>query len=183
MADQVIDSNPQPLGRHLLIEFWHCRRGLDDADIVRRAIQEATARIHATVLHLHVHEFSPQGVTGVATLAESHLSIHTWPERDYLAADVFTCGETTNLTDAFDVLAMHFEPSEVEVFEVQRGLATGSEIRRLSLEDLAPFEHPTTDHNRSVEFGNRSADQSQNAHQGRAGTRKSNSPTLKGGGQ
>lgn len=182
MADQVIDSNPQPLGRHLLIEFWNCRRGLDDAGIVRQAILEATARIHATVLHLHVHEFSPQGVTGVATLSESHLSVHTWPEREYLAADVFTCGETTNLVDAFDILAKHFEPSEVEVFEMRRGLAKGSDIRRLSLEDLIPFEHSPAD-NRSVPLENRSPDRARNTHQERAGVRKSNPPTLKGGGQ
>lgn len=145
MANYVIDSNPQPLGRHLLIEFWNCRRGLDDADTVRQAILEAAEKIRATVLHLHVHEFSPQGVTGVATLAESHLSIHTWPERDYLAADVFTCGETMNLMDAFRVLADHFQPVEVEVIEMDRGLSTGSEIRRPSKSELASFERPRAD--------------------------------------
>ncbi|WP_240928195.1 adenosylmethionine decarboxylase [Thalassoroseus pseudoceratinae] len=164
----MIDSNPQPLGRHLLIEFWNCRHGLDDADTVRQAILDATEQIHATVLHLHVHEFSPQGVTGVATLAESHLSIHTWPERGYMAADVFTCGETTNLLDAFYILAKHFDPSEVEVVEVSRGLSTGSEIQRLSLGGRSTFA--------------RGPSKLQDGQTEVPAAIKSNIPTVKGGG-
>ncbi len=78
-------------------------------------------KIGATLLHLHVHAFSPQGVTGVASLAESHLALHTWPEHGYLAADVFTCGEQMQPLALVEVLEQWFEPGSVEVKELKRG--------------------------------------------------------------
>ena len=72
-------------------------------------------------MNLHVHAFSPQGVTGVATLAESHLALHSWPEHGYLAADVFTCGEHVDPEVLVEVLQQWFEPGLVEVKELERG--------------------------------------------------------------
>ena len=85
---------------------------------------EAVDAIGATLLNLHVHTFSPQGVTGLAVLAESHLSLHSWPEHGYLAADVFTCGDRVEPTKAVDVLKRHFQPQRVEVMEIARGRLT-----------------------------------------------------------
>lgn len=112
----------QALGRHVLIELWQCNAQINDADSVRKAIVEAVDAIGATILNLHVHAFSPQGVTGLAMLSESHFSIHTWPERGYLAADVFTCQTRTNSDDAISVLRRIFQPGHVEVRELARGV-------------------------------------------------------------
>lgn len=110
------------LGRHLLIELWGCRRATNDCDAVRRAIVESVAAIRATILNLHVHAFSPYGVTGVAVLAESHLSIHTWPEHGYVAADVFTCGDTAEPKAAVEVLRAAFQAEHAEMQQLLRGV-------------------------------------------------------------
>ena len=110
-----------PLGRHLLIELWDCGPEINEENAIESAIREAVGEIGATLLNLHVHAFSPQGVTGVATLAESHLALHSWPEHGYLAADVFTCGEQIHPHALLDVLKKWFEPGYVDVKEVERG--------------------------------------------------------------
>ena len=80
--------------RHLLLELHGCdAAALDDAALVKDLLERAVARVGATLLHTVVHQFTPQGVTGVAVLAESHLSIHTWPEAGYAACDFYTCGD------------------------------------------------------------------------------------------
>src|SRR3989344_5516354 len=79
-------------GTHLLIDFWGASR-LDDLDHIKEALREAVLAAGATLLHIHLHHFSPNGgVSGVAVLAESHISVHTWPERGYAAFDIFMCG-------------------------------------------------------------------------------------------
>ena len=83
------------LGRHVLVEMWECDSRIDDVEVIGRAIDEAVLAIGATLIQSHVHRYSPQGVTGLAILSESHLSLHSWPEYGYLAADVFTCGTLT----------------------------------------------------------------------------------------
>lgn len=110
------------LGRHVIIELWGCSEVINDTELVRSAMLEAVHAANATLLNIHVHTFSPQGVTGVAVLSESHLSIHTWPEHGYVAADVFTCGATTNPRAAADVLAERFEAKQTVVEELERGV-------------------------------------------------------------
>jgi S-adenosylmethionine decarboxylase len=114
------------LGRHLLIELWDCSPKINDEDVVAAAIREGVGEIGATLLNLYVHAFSPQGVTAVATLAESHLALHSWPEHGYLAADVFTCGDQVNPRSLVDVLKKWFEPKTLEVKEIERGLPPSS---------------------------------------------------------
>jgi S-adenosylmethionine decarboxylase len=111
------------LGQHLIIECWGCNDGINDADSVRAAMIEAVEAAHATLLDIHVHTFSPHGVTGVAVLSESHLSVHSWPEYGYLAADVFTCGETTEPMAAVEVLRQYFQPTLVELQDLSRGIS------------------------------------------------------------
>ena len=111
------------LGQHLIIECWGCNDGINDADLVRAAMLEAVQAAHATLLDIHVHTFSPHGVTGVAVLSESHLSVHSWPEYGYLAADVFTCGDTTEPMAAVEVLRQHFQPTLVELQDLSRGIS------------------------------------------------------------
>lgn len=116
-SPQVMDA----LGRHVLIELWDCNPGINQPECVRAAICQGVKEIGATLLHLYVHEFSPQGVTGVATLAESHLALHSWPEHGYLAADVFTCGDQVDPLALVGVLKEWFQPGFVEVKELERG--------------------------------------------------------------
>ncbi|MEY4771201.1 adenosylmethionine decarboxylase [Vulcanococcus sp.] len=84
------------VGKHCILELYQCRGDrLDDEAFLRSSITQAVQQAGATLLQLISHRFSPQGVTALALLAESHLSIHTWPESGYAAVDVFTCGDHT----------------------------------------------------------------------------------------
>ena len=81
------------LGRHLLMDFYGCDRcRLDDSVYIEEHLRSAAKAAGAYVLSATVHRFSPQGVTGILSLRESHLAIHTWPERQFAAADLFSCG-------------------------------------------------------------------------------------------
>lgn len=108
-------------GSHLLVEFWGSA-DLDDVDRIRGALREAAMAARATLLHLHVHHFGPEcGVTGIAVLAESHISIHSWPERGYAAIDVFMCGSCDPYA-ALPALERAFSPATVGIEEHRRGL-------------------------------------------------------------
>jgi S-adenosylmethionine decarboxylase len=86
----------EAVGKHCILELYDCDRSkLDDEAFLRDTITTAARRAGATLLNLITHRFEPQGVTGLALLAESHISIHTWPESGYAAVDVFTCGDHT----------------------------------------------------------------------------------------
>ena len=108
-------------GTHVLADFWGATN-LDDAERMERALREAALACGATILHVHVHEFATNGgVSGVAVLAESHISVHTWPEREYAAFDVFMCGACDPLL-ALPVLREAFRPDRVTVGEQKRGV-------------------------------------------------------------
>ncbi|MGB0683150.1 MAG: adenosylmethionine decarboxylase [Magnetovibrionaceae bacterium] len=108
-------------GVHLIVELWGARR-LADTEGVRSALISAAEAAKATVLHDHMHSFGPgQGVSGVVVLAESHISIHTWPERDYAAIDIFMCG-SCNPYDGIPALKRWFAPDRVQLTELKRGL-------------------------------------------------------------
>ena len=108
-------------GEHLLIDFWGGSH-LDDIEFVDAALRDAAEAADATVLHIHLHEFSGEGgISGVALLAESHISIHTWPELDYAAFDVFMCGNCRP-ANALSVLEDRFSPSRKLVSDLKRGL-------------------------------------------------------------
>jgi len=106
-------------GTHLLIEVVD-GTGLDDEDRIEGAFRACVERCGATLLHIHTHKFSPQGVSGVAVLAESHISVHTWPEIGYGAFDVFMCGDAEPWA-AVDVLRAAFDAGDVRVREFLRG--------------------------------------------------------------
>lgn len=106
-------------GTHLIVEVIE-GTGLDDAARIERAFRDCVTACGATLLHIHTHKFSPQGVSGVAVLAESHISVHTWPEIGYGAFDVFMCGEADPWR-AVEVLRRAFHAGEVRVREILRG--------------------------------------------------------------
>ncbi len=109
-------------GLHLLIDLWGARY-LDDVDAIESALLDAAREAHATVLNVHLHKFlTGGGVSGVVVLAESHISIHTWPELGFAAVDVFMCGDC-DAFDAVPALERAFSPSRIHVDEQRRGLA------------------------------------------------------------
>jgi S-adenosylmethionine decarboxylase len=108
-------------GSHLIIDLWDAEH-LDDIGVIEIALRRSVRAAGATLLHLHLHEFSPNGgVSGVAVLAESHVSIHTWPERGYAALDVFMCG-STEPHKVVPVLKHAFNPKRVAISEQMRGV-------------------------------------------------------------
>jgi S-adenosylmethionine decarboxylase len=107
-------------GMHLLVDLWGASN-LCDPDHIDRALREAAEAAGATILHGHFHHFSPNGgVSGVLVLAESHISIHTWPERDFAAIDIFMCG-ACDPYDGIPALKAAFQPQTVNLDEQRRG--------------------------------------------------------------
>jgi S-adenosylmethionine decarboxylase len=106
-------------GVHLIVDL-HGAQGLDDIDLIEATLRRCVSAAGATLLHIHLHHFQPNGVSGVAVLAESHISIHTWPEAGYAALDVFMCGQA-NPDACIPVLREAFKAERVEVDEILRG--------------------------------------------------------------
>ena len=108
-------------GSHVLIDFWGASN-LTEPQLIEMTLREAAEACGATILHAHVHEFlSNGGVSGVAVLAESHISIHTWPELEFAAFDIFMCGNCAPEL-ALPVLRRVFQPERERVDEHWRGL-------------------------------------------------------------
>jgi len=107
----------------LLLELKSCdRKVLDDVEALREAMLAAASECGATVLGESFHQFSPQGVSGVVIIAESHLFIHTWPEYGYAAADIFTCGNSVQPEKAAQVLTRRLASKNYSVVEMRRGI-------------------------------------------------------------
>lgn len=114
-------NKPNISGQHWLVEFYNTSR-LDDEAHIREAMTAAIKASGATLLKIDLHHFGcGKGITGVALLAESHLSIHTWPEHGYAALDIFMCGGNARPQAALDVLVDMLKPRRVEVKKVERG--------------------------------------------------------------
>ncbi len=110
-----------PIGTHLIADLHGCAH-LDDPAHIERALRATIQAAGAKLLGLHLHHFGPQqGVTGVALLAESHISIHSWPETGYAAVDIFLCGPGERLEAALAVLRMQLEPTSEKVRILTRG--------------------------------------------------------------
>jgi len=108
------------LGHHILVSLYGISFSLlDDIDGIRAAFEKAVEACGATVLNRFSHKFQPQGVTVVYALAESHLSIHTFPESGSCAIDVYTCGGL-NTRRGMDVLVNYFNPIEISMQEIRR---------------------------------------------------------------
>ena len=111
------------LGRHLIVEYCDCKEGvLDDADFLKQSLLEAVRRSGATIVKSVFHRYAPQGVSGVVVIAESHMSIHTWPEYNYASVDFFTCGQTVDPYKAKEYLREMLGSAKAVVTEVPRGI-------------------------------------------------------------
>ena len=115
------------LGRHLLLELFDCDlESINNLEGVKGALVEAARRAQATIVDVVFHEFNPFGISGVVVIAESHLSIHTWPEYRYAAVDIFSCGETLKPAEAANYLVEQFGAGRASCVEVKRGVFPGT---------------------------------------------------------
>lgn len=103
-----------PVGTHIIADLYGCKN-LWSNDAVKEILLESAKISHGTVLHTKFHEFDPQGLTGYILLAESHISIHTWPESGYAAVDVFTCGKTMNPKAAVEYICRKLEAADTKM--------------------------------------------------------------------
>lgn len=109
------------LGKHLIVELWsRSPELLNDVEHIRESMLAAAEGGELTVLNIAMHAFAPHGVTGVMLLAESHLSIHTWPEYGYAAVDVFTCGGLPY--KALEILSERLDAERTQIVELDRGI-------------------------------------------------------------
>ena len=108
-------------GAHVLVDLWGANH-LDDIDYIEKALRKSIEVCGATLLHVHLHNFGNGcGVSGVAVLAESHISVHTWPERGFAAFEIFMCG-ACDPELAVPVLQKHFNPERMETELQKRGV-------------------------------------------------------------
>ena len=112
------------LGTHLVLELEGCRRELlSDLNFLRSTLLSAAEEAGATIMGDSFHSFDPyDGVSGVVIIAESHFSIHTWPEHGYAAMDIFTCGNSVDSGTAVDLLVSALEARHLSVIELKRGI-------------------------------------------------------------
>lgn len=111
------------LGKHMLVELRDCNpEVIGDLNKVKDALVSAALAAKATIVEIAFHEFSPFGISGMVIIAESHLSIHTWPEYGYAAVDIFTCGELIKPEVAAYYLIDRFESRTPSMVEMKRGI-------------------------------------------------------------
>ncbi len=113
----------EALGRQILVEFYDCESGsINDVEYIEQSMLTATKEAKATIISHNFHKFSPYGVSGVVVIAESHVTIHTWPEYNYAAVDIFTCGDTIDPWIIQETLKEAFGSKNVSSMEMKRGL-------------------------------------------------------------
>jgi spermidine synthase len=132
------------VGRHAICEFWGASN-LDSVDVAEQALRDAARAGRVTLIEVFVHQFSPQGVSGIAVIAESHLALHTWPEHDYLAADFFTCGDNADIEAIVDVLRTAFEADHVDCRYLTRGVPEVEKTERFEEFEPGSASHATYD--------------------------------------
>jgi len=107
-------------GTHLIVDLWQAE-GLNDADLIERTLVRCIKEAQATLLHFHIHAFEPNGLSGVAVLAESHISFHSWPDQGYMALDIFMCGNSQP-HKCIPVLKEAFKPGSIQINDLKRGI-------------------------------------------------------------
>ncbi|MEP1150555.1 MAG: S-adenosylmethionine decarboxylase proenzyme [Balneola sp.] len=122
----------EALGRQILVEFYDCdSSSINDVDYIEQAMLNATKEAKATIISHNFHKFSPYGVSGVVVIAESHVAIHTWPEYNYAAVDIFTCGDTIDPWIIQEFLKEAFSSKNISSMEMKRGLFKVPQGQRL----------------------------------------------------
>jgi len=122
MKREFLVQNPRPDGYHLMLELYGCdQEKLNSRKFLHHTVKTAVTKVGLTNLGSRFHQFQPHGVTGFTLLAQSHISLHTWPEFGYLVLDIFTCGDAAQA----DLLAQHFlerlRPERIHRHVVRKG--------------------------------------------------------------
>ena len=127
-ADRFVERDGMTFaGAHLILDFWGAKK-LDDVELMEHVLRRCVFKCGATLLHIHLHHFTPGGgISGVAVLAESHISVHTWPERNFAAFDIFMCGGAEP-EEAIAVLKRAFSPEIMKITENLRGISSHADI-------------------------------------------------------
>lgn len=113
----------EALGRQILVEFYDCdSEKINDVEFIESTFLNATRASQATIISHNFHKFSPHGVSGIVVIAESHVSIHSWPEYSYAAVDIFTCGDTIDPWVIQEYLKNAFKAKNVSSMEMKRGI-------------------------------------------------------------
>ncbi|MGG6296663.1 adenosylmethionine decarboxylase [Leptolyngbya sp. AN02str] len=114
-----------PVGKHCILELYGCPAHLlNNVRFIEKSLREAAKHAQSTFLKRVSYRFNPHGVTALVLLAESHISVHTWPESGFIAADVFTCGEHTQPERACNYLIAVFEAQKHSLITMPRGRAS-----------------------------------------------------------
>lgn len=108
------------VGVHLLADFWYGKI-IEETKKIEEILRQSVREANNSPLEVVVHKFHPQGLTGVILLAESHIAVHSWPEMNYLAVDIFTCGKKSNPHQALQYLKKVWQPKKVKIIEIKRG--------------------------------------------------------------
>ncbi len=127
-ADHFVERDGvQFAGTHLILDFWGAKK-LDNLQLMEKSLRDCVSSCGATLLHIHLHHFTPNGgISGVAVLAESHISVHTWPEREFAAFDIFMCGHARP-EEAITILMRAFTPKVMNITENLRGVGDHAKI-------------------------------------------------------
>ncbi len=129
------------LGRHLIAELSDCDSSkLNNIEQLEQYLHEAVRLSGATIVRSVFHQYNPQGVSGVVVIAESHLSIHTWPEYGYAAVDFFTCGESVDPYKAFNYIKQKLNAQNAQLSEIKRGIPSQADeiIDHKPVQELLP---------------------------------------------
>lgn len=119
MVTPLASSNPE--GIHYLIDLQGCKEELlRDKELLTTAMETAANNAGATIVETLIHQFSPHGLSGVVVIAESHLAIHTWPEQNYAAIDIFTCGNVDIAQQIYINIKKTFAPKKHNLTKVER---------------------------------------------------------------
>jgi S-adenosylmethionine decarboxylase len=126
------------LGRHILAEFFECDTNLlKDTAFIEKEMNNAADACGATVVESVFHTFNPYGVSGAVVIQESHLTIHTWPEHNYAAVDVFTCGDDVDPWVACDYIKSVLHAKEADIAEYTRGELSKSKVKQQHAQVIA----------------------------------------------
>ncbi|OPX18947.1 MAG: adenosylmethionine decarboxylase [Desulfobacca sp. 4484_104] len=122
MKRELLVQNPRPDGYHLMLELYGCdREKINSHRFLHRAVKNAVKNVGLTNLGSRYYQFQPQGVTGFTLLAQSHISLHTWPEYGYLVLDIFTCGDEIQANQLEHHILARIGPCEVKRRVVRKG--------------------------------------------------------------
>lgn len=108
------------LGKHIILEMWDANN-TNSPDIIRAALTKACEEGNLNLLKVLIHQFEPFGISGVAMIAESHITIHTWPEYSFIAVDIYSSNQDADITKVAQAMKAAFSPGQVNQVEIQRG--------------------------------------------------------------